>query len=105
MVDVWWVVEASDGGPPLGAPSPSGEPSSVPSRRNTCFIFSPVWLANCWIDCPPVWMMLRNADSGMKELFFSSSKMICARVMAVRSSLLLLSTILTSSPVRIISAI
>ena len=55
---------------------------------------------------PPLWMMLRIAPSGRKlRCFFSSSKMICARVTVVRSSLVLLSTILTSSPLRIISLI
>jgi hypothetical protein len=55
---------------------------------------------------PPFWMMLRIAPSGMKlRCFFSSSKMICASVTEVRSSLVLLSTIFTSSPARIISEI
>jgi hypothetical protein len=51
-------------------------------------------------------MMLRMAPSGMNErCFFSSSKMIWARVTVVRSSFVLLSTIWTSSPARIISEI
>ena len=57
-------------------------------------------------DSPSFWMMFRIAVSGRKlRCFFSSSKMICARVTEVRSSLVLLSTIFTSSPLRIISEI
>ncbi len=66
---------------------------------------SPACVVSCERLLAPDWMMLRSADSGKKLCFFSSSKMICVSVIAVRSSLELLSTILTSSPPRIMSAI
>ena len=50
-------------------------------------------------------MISRSTLSGIWFFFFSSSKMICARVTEVRSSFVRLSTIFTSAPCLIISAI
>ena len=50
-------------------------------------------------------MISRSTDSGIWFFFFSSSKTICASVTEVRSSLLRLSTIFTSTPCFTISAI
>ena len=50
-------------------------------------------------------MISRRTPSGICERFFSSSKMICASVTEVRSSLVRLSMIFTSAPPLIIWAI
>jgi hypothetical protein len=86
--------------------SASPLPRSGALRENTPETRFCAWVTSSSIRSPPDWMMLRIALSGKKLFcFFSSSKMIWARVTVVRSSLLLLSTIFTSSPPRIMSAI